>query len=150
MNSEEVNQTYLDRAAAMFSVVNGRPCVNVDAKTGEVYYCNRLDDLSTADDVLEGMCDWQASDDERPDELTDGVAIGSDLLDVGENWWLDMYFEWYFVFKPEFIERSSRGDHSWVPEFLHTITHNRTIPRPPPSDDMTHLLPEADALKYYG
>ncbi len=150
MIDEEVNKTYLDSAAAMFPVVSGKPCVNVDAKTGEVHYCHRLYNLSIADDVLEGVCDWRESADDRPDELTDGVAIGSDLLDVGDGWWLDMYFEWYFVFTPEFVSRSSRGDHLWVSEFLLTTTHNRTIPRPPPPEDVTHLLPDAEALKYYG
>lgn len=112
MTSEEVSQTYLDRAAAMFSLVNGKPCVHVDAKTGKVHYCDRLYDLGTSDDVLEGMCDWRVSADERPDELTDGVAIGSDLLDVGVDWWHDLYFDWFFVFTPDYIDRSSRGDHS--------------------------------------
>lgn len=150
MTNDEVNKTYLNRAAAMFASVSGKPYVNLDAKTGEVHYCRRLHDLVIADDVLEGTCDWQDSDDDRPDELTDGLAISSDLLDVGEDWWFDMYFNWYLVFSPAFVSRSASGDHSWVADFLKQVVPNRTIPRPPPSEDTTHMLPDSEALKYFG
>ena len=150
MTGDEVNMTYLSKAEAMFEQLDGQPCVNVDANAGHVHVCNRIYDLLIADEVVEGMCDWKDSFDRRPDELTDGMAIGSDLLDVGNDWWLDMYFNWYFVFTPRFVKLSILGDDSWVTEFLHTVIRNRTIPRPPPFADTTHLLPNLEALKYFG
>lgn len=150
MTSDEVNKTYLNRAAAMFARVSGKPCVNVDARTGKVHYCDRIYDLNILDDALEGTCDWQESDDDRPDELTEGLGIGSDLLDVGEDWWFDMYFDWYLVFSTRFVSRSACGDHSWVPDFLAQVVPNRTIPRPPPTENATHTLPEHEALQYFG
>jgi len=150
MTSDEVNQAYLDKAAAMFASVTGKPCVNVDANSGKVHYCRRIYDLSVAEDQLDGSCDWLDAEDARPDELTDIWAISADLLDVGDTWWLDLYFDWYFVFTREFVERSARGDHSWVAGFLAAVVPNRTIPRPPPAADTTHLLPATEALKYFG
>jgi hypothetical protein len=150
MTSDEVNQACLDKAAAMFASVTGKPCVNVDGKSGQVHYCHRIFDLSTVEDQLDGSCDWRDAEDARPDELTDILAISADLLDVGDTWWLDLYFDWYFVFAPEFVQRSARGDHSWVAAFLAAVVPNRTIPRPPTAADTTHRLPTSEALKYFG
>lgn len=150
MTDEEVNAFYLAKANAMFGKIEGAPCVHVDAQTGEVYVCNEVSELEIDDDMLVGFCAWQLPSDARPDELTDSLAIGSDLLDVGDSWWFDIYFNWYLVFEPALVQRSLQGDHSWVAEFLRLTKRNRTIPRPPPADDKTHLLPDSEALSYYG
>lgn len=151
MTSDEVNATYLARAVAMFSRISGNPCVNLDAETREVQVCHRIYELGVVDDMLlAGMCEWKEAAENRPDELTDGLRIGSDLLDVGDDWWLDIYFDWYLIFTPSFVDRSLRGDHSWVDEFLHTTIRNRTIPRPPPEEDTTHVLSDREALRYFG
>lgn len=159
MTSDEVNAAYLAKAVAMFPRISGNPCVNVVAETREVQVCHRIYDLSVADSnspswmnpgVLYGMCEWREPAENRPDSLTDGLAIGSDLLDVGDDWWLDIYFNWYLVFSPAFVNSSLRGDHSWVEDFLHKTIRNRTIPRPPPSEDTTHLLSDREALQYFG
>ena len=52
------------------------------------------------------------------DSLTAGLRIGNCDLEVGSEWWLDKYFRWWFVFKPECVARSLAGDHSWVGGFL--------------------------------
>jgi hypothetical protein len=150
MTADEVNATYLARAAAMFPRLSGQPCVNIDANTGDVHLCKRLYDLQVDFDTLLGTCDWQDPAEDRPDELTDEMCIGSDLLDASDDWWFDIYFNWYLVFTPALVDRSLKGDHSWVSEFLRKTNRNRTIPRPPPLDDKTHLLPSVEALKYWG
>jgi hypothetical protein len=53
-------------------------------------------------------------EDARPGELTDGMAIGLDCLDMGPGWFQDTYFGWYFVYDPALVARSMAGDHSWV------------------------------------
>jgi hypothetical protein len=96
------------------------------------------------------MPNWQVPCEDRPNELTDELAIGSDLLDVGDGWWFDIHFNWFLVFELGLVERSLKGDHSWVTEFLLHTKRNRTIPLPPPVNDQTDLLPEAEALSYFG
>lgn len=150
MTSDEVNATYLARAVAMFPRISGNPCVNVVAETGEVQVCRRIFDLRVDEGVLWGECEWVEPIEDRPDSLTDGLAIGSDLLDVGEDWWLDIYFDWYLVFAPALVNSSLRGDHSWVKDFLRNTIRNRTMPRPPPLEDTTHRLSDHEALQYYG
>jgi hypothetical protein len=150
MTSDEVNEFYLRRATAMFLAISGKPCVHLCASTKEVQLCRTIYNLGTDDGVLYGECDWVKPQDERDDSLTNGLAIGSDLLDVGVGWWLDLYFDWYYIFTPEYVDRSFGDDHSWVDGFLTGKDRNRTIPRPPPGADSTHLLLDEEALRYYG
>jgi hypothetical protein len=100
--------------------------------------------------VVEGVCDWLDSADSRPDELTDGLAIGCDLLDVGDDWWFDIYFGQYYVFRPDLVGRSLNGDHSWVGDFLATTVRNRTVPRPPPPVSDTIPRDDPSATRFFG
>jgi hypothetical protein len=65
--------------------------VNIDTQDRSVYVCRRIGDLVIDEDSMEGMCDWVDSEDARPGELTDGLAISNDCLAVGPRWWLDTY-----------------------------------------------------------
>lgn len=132
MTDEDIDNMYLGRAARMFARISGKPCVNIDAETRAVFVCRRIHNLRVEQGVVWGMCDWHDPAESRPDELTDELAIGCDLLDVGENWWFDIYFGWYLVFDPELVARSLDNQHSWVPEFLQKTVRSRTKPRPPP------------------
>ena len=151
MTYDDINDLYLGRAARMFSRVNGKPCVNVDAETGAVHVCRSIHDLRVDEEgVVEGVCDWLDPDAPRPDELTDGLAIGCDLLDVGDDWWFDIYFGWYYVFRPDLVGRSLDGDHAWVRDFLATTVRNRTVPRPPPEVSDTIPRDDPSATRFYG
>ncbi len=150
MTADEVNDYYLQRAIAMFDNIVGRTCIHVDASTKEPQVCKRIYDLRVEEGVVLGECEWVSPCEERPDSLTDGLAIGADLLDVGIDWWLDLYFDWYLVFSFPLVEKAVSGNLTWVDEFLGTTVRNRTVPRPPPESDGTHLLPDLEALRFYG
>ena len=151
MTPDQVNAQYLARAVAMFPNVNNNPFVHLDANTREVQICKRVFDLSVLhNDLVHGWCEWAEQENRRPPELTDELSIGSGLLDVGNNWWLDIYFDWYLVFAPELVSRSLGGDCMWVDTFLLETIRNRTVPRPQPSMDTTHLLSDSEAMQYYG
>lgn len=118
---DERDAKALAAARAMIPRIDRKPCVNIDACDRTVYVCRQIRDLCVTDEgVIEGYCDWMDPSDKRPDELTDGLAIGCDCLVVGNGWWLDTYFNWYFVFDPPLVSRSLSGDHSWVANFLET------------------------------
>ena len=150
MTEDQVNQHYLLLAIEMFPRVSGRPFVHVDAESRDVHFCRSISELRVKEGVLYGECDWVLPMEERPDSLTDGLAIGSDLLDVSSKWWLDIYFDWYLIFDAAVLAKATEGDSTWVGEFLATVRRNRTIPRPPPGTDSTQLLTNAEALRYYG
>ncbi len=150
MTDNDVDNMYLGRAARMFSRINGKPCVNIDANTRTVYVCRSIQDLRVNEGVVEGVCDWLDSGDSRPDELTDGLAIGCDLLDVGDDWWFDIYFSWYFVFNPDLVRRSFNHDHSWVQGFLTTTARHRTVPRPPPHASDKAYQEGSTATQFFG
>ena len=103
---------------AIIPEVEGKPGVNVGGPEGEVYVCRRISGLHTDEDCFNGQCDWVDPSDDRPDELTDGMAIDCSSVRVGPGWWQDLYFGWYFVFDPALVARSMTGDHSWVKPFL--------------------------------
>ena len=103
---------------AMILRVEGKPCVNVDAYDGRVYVCRQLSGLEIDDDSLNGACEWVDPEDARPGELTDGMAISCDCVRLGDGWFQDTYFGWYFVVVPGLVARSMAGDHSWVEGFL--------------------------------
>lgn len=150
MNREAVNDYYLQRAIAMFERINGQPCLHLDTTTKKVHQSKRIYDLRVDEGVIWGYCDWIQPPEERPDSLTDGLAIGADLLDVGADWWLDLYFNWFFIFSIPLVERAMSHDHSWIEGFLATTVCNRTIPRPPPSTHSIDAMPMEEALRYYG
>jgi hypothetical protein len=103
---------------AMIALAEGKPIVHVDSD-GDVLVCRRISGLQLEfGDLFCGECDWIDPPEARPDELTDEMAIGTDLLELGPGWWYDSYFRWFFVYEPALVVRSMVGDHSWVPEFL--------------------------------
>ena len=110
----------LEALRTMFAGLEGKPCVHIDANDGSVYVCRRISDLELVMemDSVEGMCEWVDPEESRPGELTDGLAISLDCLRFGPDWWLDTYFNWYFVYEPTLVAQSLAGDHSWVPAFL--------------------------------
>lgn len=118
VTDDDTNTEYLLRASQLFPRIEGKPFANVQAATGAVCVGQRIHSLRVDDGVLCGECDWLTPPNERPQELTDGLAIGSDLLDVGHDWWLDRYFDWYFVFDENPVDRSLKNDFTWVREFL--------------------------------
>lgn len=150
MTDDDINNIYLGRAARMFSRISGKPCVSIAAATGAVYVCRNIHDLRVNEGAVEGICDWLDSDDSRPDELTDGLSIGCDLLDVGDDWWFDIYFGCYYVFSSDLVERSMKDDHAWVRDFLATTVRNRTVPRPPANAPGTIPPKGSSATRYFG
>lgn len=150
MTEDEVNQHYLSLAVAMFPSISDKPFVHVDAEAKDVLVCRSIFGLRVEEGVVLGECDWVQPAEKRPDSLTDRLAIGSDLLDVGIDWWLDMYFDWFLVFDAELVAKATADDLTWVEEFLSNVRRHRTIPRPPPGTDSTHLLPKDEAPEYYG
>jgi hypothetical protein len=100
--------------------------------------------LHTDEDSFNGECEWADAEDARPGELTDGMAISCDCVELGPGWWLDTYFGWYFVYDPEFVARSLAGDHSWVQPFLDANKRPKAKPGPAPNPPglSHHLLPK--------
>jgi hypothetical protein len=109
--------------AEFIARVEGKPCVNV-CRDGSVFVCRRIYQLRVDEDSLDGECEWVDPPSARPEELTDGLSIGisPSLIRIGPDWWHDEYFHWYFVFDPVLVARSVAGEHSWVPEFLKSVT----------------------------
>lgn len=132
-----------DVARALIPEVDGKPCVNVGGSDGGVYVCRRISGLHTDEDTFHGECEWADPEDARPGELTDGMAIGCDCVELGPGWWLDTYFGWYFVYDPGLVARSLAGDHAWVRPFLDANRRPRTEPAPPPPGLSHRLLPRA-------
>jgi hypothetical protein len=118
MDFSDWDPELLAKLRVMIPLIEGKPCVNVDTLDRKAYACRRIGELEIEEDAIYGMCEWLDPDDARPDELTPGLAISNDCLEVGPDWWLDTYFNWYLVFDPELAARSLAGDHSWVDEFL--------------------------------
>jgi hypothetical protein len=126
MLDEDIDDMYLGRAARMFTRISDQPFVSIDTATTRSYVCVRIGNLRVNEGVAEGTCEWQDPPESRPDEMTDGIAIGCDLLDVGEDWWFDMYFHWYYVFEQSLVSRSLNGDDSWVPSFVEVTQRTRS------------------------
>ena len=126
---------------AMIPEVEGKPCVNIGDSEGGVYVCRRISDLHTVEDCFNGECEWVDPEDARPGELTDGMAISCDCVRLGPGWWLDMYFDWYFVYDSKLVARSLAGDHSWVQEFLRF--ESRFLPKAEP--DPARVQPSGDS-----
>jgi hypothetical protein len=111
--------------AAMISLAEGKPAIHVDGNDRSVFVCRRVSGLHVVpeDATFYGECDWVDPPDARPDELTDGMAISyPDCLQLGPGWWLDTYFNWFFVYEPALVAKSLAGDHSWVPAFLKSVS----------------------------
>jgi hypothetical protein len=115
------DEDLLASVRAMLPLIEGKACVNIDTHDRSVYVCRRIGDLVVDEDSVEGTCDWVDPEHARPGELTDGLAISCECLQIGPGWWLDTYFHWYFVFDPDLINRSLAGDHSWVGPFLDRV-----------------------------
>ena len=115
------NKDLRDSVHAMIPVVEGKPCVNVGGYDGGVYLCRRITNLGTDEDSFNGTCEWVEPEDARPDELTDEMAISCDCVRLGQGWWQDRYFGWYFVYDPALVAKSMAGDHSWVSAFLDLV-----------------------------
>jgi hypothetical protein len=118
MDLSDWDSDLLKALQEMIPRIEGKPCVNIDTMDRKAYTCRRIGELAIEEDAVYGMCEWVDPAEARPDELTDGLAISQDGLQVGPDWWLDTYFNWYLVFTPELVARSLAGDHSWVDEFL--------------------------------
>ena len=104
---------------AMIAEAEGKPCVNFGEYDGGVYICRRISGLEVdGDGCFNGTCEWVDPEESRPDELTDGMAIGFDCLEIGPGRWQDTYFGWYFVYDSALVARSMAGDHSWVKGFM--------------------------------
>jgi hypothetical protein len=104
---------------AMIAKAEGKPCVNLGDHDGGVYVCRRIPGLVMDEDgCLYGTCEWVDPEDARPGEMTDGMAIRFDCLEIGPGWWQDTYFGWYFVYEPSLVARSMAGDRTWVRGFL--------------------------------
>ena len=104
---------------AMIAEAEGKPCVNFGEYDGGVYVCRRISGLEVdGDGCFNGTCEWVDPEESRPDELTDGMAISFDCLEIGPGWWQDTYFGWYFVYDSALVARSMAGDHSWVKGFM--------------------------------
>ena len=129
MNDDDRDYMILGRAASMIAEIDGHPCINVDADSLNVCICRRIHSLFVNGGVIEGTCEWITPRDERAEELTDGLAIGCDCLDVGDAWWHDTYFNWYFVFDEGFVTRTLAGDTSWITPFLRDATGYRSRSR---------------------
>ena len=111
-----------DKVRAMIPFVEGEPCVCVERYLeAPVFHCRRVSGLHIDEYMsVNGRCDWIEPSEARPDELPDQISIGYDCLEVGPGWWYDNYFHRWFVFDPDLVQRSLRGDHSWVEEFKAT------------------------------
>jgi hypothetical protein len=109
--------------------------VNVGEYDGGVYICRRVSGLHTDEDSFTGRSEWVDPKDARPGELTDGMAIRCDCVELGPGWWRDAYFGWYFVHDPELVARSLGGDHSWVQPFLDSNGRTRSEPSAAPDPD---------------
>jgi len=106
----------------MIPRIYGKPCVMV-SRDGPVFVSRRIFGIRiewawAEYYLLRARNSWVDPQRARPDSLTAGLRIGNDDLEVGSEWWLDKYFRWWFVFKPECVARSLAGDHSWVEGFL--------------------------------
>lgn len=118
MDFSDWDSDVLASVQAMLPEIEGKPCVHIDTLERSVFVCRRIGDLALDDVSIEGMCDWVDPAEARPDELTDGLAISCDCLEIGPGWWFDNYFNWYFVFDRDLVAKSLAGDHSWVEPFL--------------------------------
>jgi hypothetical protein len=121
-----------EKAAAlvtMIPLIHGKPCVNVTSD-GSVCVSRRIFGIRVEWDSigqsvfyqLLAKNAWVDPPRKRPDSLTEGLAIGSDCLEVGPTWWFDTYFRWWFVFDPALVARTVAGDHSWVGEFRQSLS----------------------------
>lgn len=119
----------------MIPLIYGKPCVNFASYDGTVnvsrrIYGLKIDWSSIGKSVfyeIHGKNDWVDPPRKRPDSLTDGLAIGSDCLEVGPMWWFDTYFRWWLVFDPALVARSMAGDHSWTAEFLQLLARPTAV-----------------------
>lgn len=123
---ESDDQRNLDLAVAMFPRISNHPCVNLHAFKRVVHVCRSIHSLRSEEGVIWGTCDWEDVHEDRIPELTDGLAIGCDQLEVGETWWFDMYFGWFFIFDRRLVDLSQNRDTTWVPSFLERTTLQRT------------------------
>ena len=123
---------------ALIPQVEGRPVVNIGAQEGGVYICRRIQCLHIDEDSFIGQCKWVTPVDVRPDELTDEMTISCDHVRLGPGWWLDTYFNWYFVYAPKLVARSLAGDQSWVTPFLRAERREPHAVYPEPG--LTHCL----------
>ena len=137
-------------AMRMFSRVNGNPCANVDLQSGDVFVSTTIVDLRVEDQTLFALCDWIEPDENRPFEMTNETVISGGLLDVGEHWWLDLYFDWFLVFDPDLVSLALSGIHDWVSDFITTANRNRTVSRPPPSMRDDSFPGRFSEMQYYG
>lgn len=126
---------------ALIPRVEGRPVVNIGVEEGGVYICQRISSLHTNEDSFVGQCEWATPADVRPDELTDEMTISCAHVRLGPGWWLDTYFNWYFVYAPELVARSLAGDHSWAKSLLRAERRGPHVDAPDPG--LSHrLLPK--------
>lgn len=93
--------------------VEGKPCVNLGTSYGGVYVYRRISGLEIDEGNVNGDCERVDPEDARPDEPTDGMAIGCDCIRLGPGWWEVRCFGSYFVYDPELVARSLAGDYSW-------------------------------------
>ena len=150
MTDDEVDRAYLELASEMFPTIHGKPCANVDTASGEVFVSMTITDFRIEDQTLYALCEWMEPDEIRPPELTNETVISGALLDVGQQWWLDIYFGWFLVFDSKLVSQSLNGNHEWVRDFLKNVHKTRTIPRPQPSMRGSDFPDPYSEMQYYG
>lgn len=123
---------------ALIPRVEGRPVVNIGDGEDGIYICRRIQSLHIDEDSFVGQCEWATPVDIRPDELTDEMTICCDHVRLGPGWWLDTYFNWFFVYSPRLVALSLAGDHSWVKPFLRD--ERRGLRAACPEHGLSHCL----------
>ncbi len=107
-----------DALREMIPRIEGKPCVYINRYTKQVFVCRGIRDVRANADSVVGRNDWVDPPELRLDYLTDEFEISYDLLQFGPVCWYDSYFQGWYVFDPEMVARSMRGDHAWVKPYF--------------------------------
>ena len=107
-----------DALRAMITRIEGKPCVYLNRYTKQVFVCSGISDIRADEDLVAGRNRWVDPPEARLDYLTDEFSLGYDLLQFGPDCWYDEYFQAWYVFDPEMVARSMRGDHTWAGPYL--------------------------------
>ena len=98
--------------------IEGKPCVYLTRFTRQVFVCRGLHDIRVSHDAIAGKHDWVDPQETLLDYLSEEFELSYDVLEYGGHCWYDNYFQAWYVFDPEMVERSMRGDHAWVGPYL--------------------------------
>lgn len=101
-------------------LIEGKPFLRICGFDASCFLGTRMYELRIFEAQLEGKTDWAVPIEDYPEELWDSFWIAYDCLQIRQDYIVDNYFKYYYIFRSDWIARARQDDLDFVDDFLLT------------------------------